>query len=246
MLRLRPSSIDQSQHVILAGCEPTADSYFWQYRGVSVFFGLPVFGNSTSRKRILDEDHRKSAKRRHHQRLMADIVDKATRSRMMASIRGKNTKPEVLLRRCLHADGIRFRLHAKLPGTPDLAFRRFGAVCFVHGCFWHQHRGCSLATTPTTRPEFWQAKFHANVERDRLAKQKLLETGWRVAIVWECALRGDRIVDTVATLKKWLHGNQREYETDVTGAAERLYDDPAGRATGPTNLAVAEDADKTS
>lgn len=151
---------------------------------------------------------------------MADIVDKATRSRMMANIRAKNTKPEIVLRRALHANGIRFRLHAKLPGTPDIAFRRFGAVCFVHGCFWHRHSRCPQATTPATRPDFWQSKFNANIERDRLSRRRLLEAGWRVAIVWECALVGDRISDTVRCLDQWLHGTGREYETDVAGATE--------------------------
>ena len=97
---------------------------------------------------------------------MTDIVDKATRSRMMASITAKDTKPEHVLRRALHAHGFRFRLHVRgLPGTPDLVLRRYRAVCFVHGCFWHRHEG-SYATTPATRPEFWQAKFDDNVERD--------------------------------------------------------------------------------
>ncbi len=156
---------------------------------------------------------------------MADIVDKATRSRMMSNIRAKNTKPEIVLRRALHAKGIRFRLHAKLPGTPDLAFRRFGAVCFVHGCFWHRHSLCPQTTTPATRPDFWQAKFDANVERDRLCRRRLLEAGWRVAIVWECALVGDRIPDTVRCLDQWLHGTGREYETDIASVTE-IPDDP--------------------
>lgn len=191
-----------------------------------MFFGLPVLRNLTSHRRISDENYRNNPECRQHHILMTDIVDKATRSRMMANIRGKNTKPEVLLRRCLHANGIRFRLHAKLPGTPDLAFRRFGAVCFVHGCFWHQHPGCTDATKPATRTEFWQAKFSANIERDRLAKQRLLDAGWRVAIVWECALIRNRLADTVASLGEWLHGNQLEYETAVIHAA-KLHRDKA-------------------
>ena len=144
---------------------------------------------------------------------MADIVDKTTRSRMMASVRAKNTKPEIVLRRALHANGLRFRLHVKLPGTPDIAFRRFGAVCFVHGCFWHRHSQCRLATTPATRTDFWQAKFTANVARDRSSRQRLLECGWRVAIVWECALAADRLSETVESLDQWLRGDEREYET---------------------------------
>ena len=95
---------------------------------------------------------------------MADIVDKKTRSRMMAGIKGKNTKPELVLRRALHARGFRFRLHGKeFPGRPDLVFPKHGAVIFVHGCFWHRHSNCRYATNPSTRMEFWQGKFDANV-----------------------------------------------------------------------------------
>ena len=145
---------------------------------------------------------------------MTDIVDKATRSRMMASITAKDTKPEHVLRRALHAHGFRFRLHVRgLPGTPDLVLRRYRAVCFVHGCFWHRHEGCSYATTPATRPEFWQAKFDDNVERDRRFKRRLLEAGWRVATVWECALQGDERPVTVRALAQWLQGSVLEYET---------------------------------
>ena len=144
---------------------------------------------------------------------MTDTVDKATRSRMMARIGSKNTLPELVLRRALHARGLRYRLHHRgLPGTPDLVFRRFRAVCFVHGCFWHRHAGCPYATSPATRPEFWQAKFDSNVERDRRNRLSLLEAGWRVAIVWECALRNDA-VGTALTLDAWLRGSDQSFET---------------------------------
>ena len=145
---------------------------------------------------------------------MTDIVDRATRSRMMAGIGSKNTKPEVVLRRALHARGLRFRLHdRKLPGTPDLVFRRFGAVCFVHGCFWHRHADCRFTTIPATREEFWQAKFEANVERDRRMRAQLLDAGWRVAIVWECALRKGVESGTVSEFEHWLRGSEREFDT---------------------------------
>ncbi|MDE0177521.1 MAG: DNA mismatch endonuclease Vsr [Gammaproteobacteria bacterium] len=165
---------------------------------------------------------------------MADIVDKVTRSRMMAKIRSRNTGPEVALRRALHAVGVRFRIHAALPGTPDLAFRRYGAVCFVHGCFWHRHRRCPLATTPSTRPEFWQAKFDGNVQRDRLSKQELLKAGWRVAVVWECALTPDRISDTVHALHLWLRSSsEQNFETGAI-VAEPIGDNPfRERSCGP-------------
>ena len=147
---------------------------------------------------------------------MTDIVDRAVRSRMMAGIGGRDTKPELILRRALHARGLRYRLHdRKLPGTPDLVFRRFGAVCFVHGCFWHRHEGCPYTTDPATRPEFWQAKFRANVERDRRCREDLLEAGWRVAIVWECALRKDEADWTSLTLDQWLRGGERNFETTL-------------------------------
>ena len=147
---------------------------------------------------------------------MPDIVDRATRSRMMAGIGSRNTVPELVLRRALHAHGLRYRLHdRKLPGTPDLVFPRFRAVCFVHGCFWHRHAGCPYATTPTTREEFWRAKFHANVERDQRNRRDLFEAGWRVAIVWECALRKRGQLATALKLDQWLRGNDRCFETSL-------------------------------
>ena len=146
---------------------------------------------------------------------MPDIVDRATRSRMMAGIGSRDTVPELLLRRALHARGIRYRLHDRsLPGTPDLVFRRFRAVCFIHGCFWHRHPGCRYATTPVTRAEFWQAKFRANVERDVRTRRDLLDGGWRVAIVWECALRKHRHVETALNLEQWLRGDEARFETN--------------------------------
>ena len=145
---------------------------------------------------------------------MPDTVDQATRSRMMAAIRSSDTRPELVLRRSLHARGLRFRLHdRKLPGTPDLVFRQFMAVCFVHGCFWHRHAGCPYANTPSTREDYWRAKFDANVERDRRNRAKLLEAGWRVAVIWECSLRKRLEPETVMSLDQWLHENTREFCT---------------------------------
>ena len=137
---------------------------------------------------------------------MADKVDTQTRSRMMASIKGKDTRPELVLRRALHARGLRYRLHAAgLPGKPDMVFNRYRAVVFVHGCFWHRHTGCRFASTPSSRIEFWQPKFDANVLRDRAVRGHLLKNGWRVATVWECALRKPgQIAATVDTLSEWL------------------------------------------
>ncbi|AZV28538.1 very short patch repair endonuclease [Pseudomonas syringae] len=121
-----------------------------------------------------------------------DIVDSGTRARMMSGIRGKNTVPEMLVRRFLHARGYRYRVHRRdLPGKPDLVLPRLKVCIFVHGCFWHRHPGCVYATTPKTRPEFWSEKFQKNVKRD-LANIDALETaGWSVLIVWECHLKND-------------------------------------------------------
>lgn len=113
-----------------------------------------------------------------------------TRSRNMAAIRGKDTAPELAVRRILHAMGLRFRLHRKdLPGCPDIVLPRHRTVVFVHGCFWHRHEGCRYTTTPKTRQEFWMAKFDSNVFRDRRYQAELNLLGWRVLVVWECELR---------------------------------------------------------
>lgn len=134
---------------------------------------------------------------------MADIVDKATRSRMMAGIGGKNTKPEMVLRRALHARGFRYRLHvASLPGRPDIVLPKHQAVILVHGCFWHRHPGCRFATTPATRPDFWLEKFRQNIIRDQRNLAALRDQGWRVATVWECDLRlGSDVIDELSV---WL------------------------------------------
>lgn len=121
---------------------------------------------------------------------MVDVVDKATRSRMMAGIQGKNTKPELSVRKYLHSKDLRFRLHVKkLPGKPDLVFQKYKAVVFVHGCFWHRHAGCKYATTPSSREDFWANKLSENVARDSYQIAALVGLGWRVFVVWECELR---------------------------------------------------------
>ena len=137
---------------------------------------------------------------------MTDIVDQATRSRMMAGIKGKNSRPEMVLRKALHARGLRYRLHARnVVGHPDLVLAKYSAVIFVHGCFWHRHEGCRFATTPATRPDFWRRKFEANVRRDDVVRRRLASSGWRVAIVWECALRKSDMVAMVAeAVTTWL------------------------------------------
>jgi len=145
---------------------------------------------------------------------MTDIVDSQTRSRMMAGIRGKDTKPELVLRRSLHALGFRYRLHAKgIPGKPDLVLPKYKTVIFVHGCFWHRHPGCRYTSIPTTRPEFWASKFSANVARDSAVRSALLLAGWRVATIWECALRTEAGVAAVRdVVSGWLQGGGRELD----------------------------------
>lgn len=145
---------------------------------------------------------------------MADIVDQQTRSRMMSGIRGKNTKPELALRRPLHALGFRYRIHAKgIPSKPDIVLPKYRAVIFLHGCFWHRHEDCRYATVPATRPEFWAAKFDANVARDAAVQSALRESGWRVGTVWECALRTETsIAQTRDMVAAWLHGSDAVLE----------------------------------
>lgn len=119
---------------------------------------------------------------------------------MMSGIRGKNTKPEMLLRRGLHARGLRYRLHAKdLPGSPDLVFPARKAVLFAHGCFWHGH-DCHLFRMPGSRPDFWRTKIERNREVDRRAEEALRQAGWRVGVVWECALKGRTRLDLETVL----------------------------------------------
>lgn len=143
---------------------------------------------------------------------MADIVDAATRSRMMSGIRGRNTKPEILVRSLLHRHGFRFRLHAReLPGKPDIVLPGYRAAIFIHGCFWHGH-DCPLYRLPGTRTDFWRAKIDRNRTSDQKARDRLLAMGWRVAIVWECALRGAGAdIESVAhRLAGWLRSDEQE------------------------------------
>ena len=136
------------------------------------------------------------------------MVDKLTpdkRSRLMASIGQKNTKPELAVRSALHRLGYRFRLHRKdLPGRPDIVLPRYRVIILVHGCFWHQHRGCSLSSRPTTNSAFWQEKFRANKERDERNVRDLEAMGWRVHIIWECETknRGELIRRLEGLLRK--------------------------------------------
>ena len=153
---------------------------------------------------------------------MADIVSKEKRSEMMAGIRGKDTKPEIIIRKMLHAGGFRFRLHRKdLPGRPDIVLPKYRAAIFVNGCFWHGH-DCHLFKWPRTREKFWREKIAGNVARDQMKRQQLLENGWRVAVIWECALKGSSKISLEKldmSLQDWLRETQPKIE--IRGGSER-------------------------
>lgn len=138
---------------------------------------------------------------------MTDIVDKATRSRMMSKIKGKNTKPEKIVRSVLHASGFRFRLHRRdLPGKPDIVLSKHRAAIYVNGCFWHGH-DCSLFKWPKTRKDFWKHKITATMLRDKRNYEELINLRWRVCIVWECSIRSRSFQEQQLTMKKlfkWL------------------------------------------
>jgi len=144
---------------------------------------------------------------------MTDRLSRLQRSAHMARIRGADTRPELIVRRWLHAEGYRFRLHARaLPGRPDIVLRRHGTVILIHGCFWHRHSGCRLAYRPRTRRIFWEHKFLTNVERDREQIRALVSDGWKVIIVWECGLRGiGRTASTLQGLLAGLNCTDRNY-----------------------------------
>ncbi|WP_458724953.1 very short patch repair endonuclease [Pseudomonas mandelii] len=119
--------------------------------------------------------------------MCTDIVTPEQRSRMMSRVKGKNTKPEMIVRSLCHQMGLRFRLHRRdLPGTPDLVFPKYNLCIFVHGCFWHRHIGCKYASMPKSRENFWLEKFDTNINRDHQNTNKLKLLDWRVDVIWEC------------------------------------------------------------
>jgi DNA mismatch endonuclease (patch repair protein) len=133
---------------------------------------------------------------------MSDVLTREQRHLNMSRIRAKDTKPEMLLRRGLHAKGFRYQLHRRnLPGCPDLVLPGYQAVIFVHGCFWHGH-GCPLFRLPATRTDFWLKKIVRNGERDKDAIEHLKSEGWRILTVWECALRGASRLTLETVLRK--------------------------------------------
>ena len=122
----------------------------------------------------------------------SEVIHKVSeqRSRNMSSIKSKNTKPEIKVRKVLHSMGYRFRLHRKdLPGSPDIVLPKYKTVIFVHGCFWHRHENCKYASNPKTRKEFWENKFKTNVKRDKEIQEKIKNIGWKSVVIWECEVR---------------------------------------------------------
>jgi DNA mismatch endonuclease (patch repair protein) len=135
--------------------------------------------------------------------MSSEVIHKVSeqRSKNMAAIRSKNTKPEIKVRKVLHSMGYRFRLHSKdLPGSPDIVLPKYKTVIFVHGCFWHRHENCKYASTPKTRKEFWNKKFTENKKRDSEIQEKIKILDWRSVVIWECETKNienlrDKIID---------------------------------------------------
>lgn len=155
-----------------------------------------------------------------------DVMSAEERSRLMARIRSRDTKPEIVIRKALFALGFRYRLGGRgLPGRPDLVLPRYRAAVFVHGCFWHRH-GCSLFQWPKGREAFWRAKLEQNVARDRRTREQLMDRGWRVIIIWECAIRGRfrrGLEQTVLEVAHLLSGSVKSVEIgelQESGAAQ--------------------------
>jgi DNA mismatch endonuclease (patch repair protein) len=134
---------------------------------------------------------------------MADVHSKETRSYNMSRIKGKNTKPEMLVRKFLHANGFRYKLHDKsLPGKPDIVLPKYKTVIFVHGCFWHGHKNCKFFVVPKTRTDWWLNKINGNIVNDTKANKELRKAGWKIINVWECDLKKDKMKDALESLLK--------------------------------------------
>ncbi|MEP6676562.1 MAG: DNA mismatch endonuclease Vsr [Ferruginibacter sp.] len=142
---------------------------------------------------------------------MADVHTKEQRSYNMSQIKGKNTKPEILVRKFLHANGFRYKLHDKtLPGKPDIVLPKYKIVIFVHGCFWHGHAGCRYYVIPKTRTEWWLDKINKNRANDVKAKKGLKKEGWKIAEVWECDLKKEKLENTLGKLLKGINKFRKE------------------------------------
>jgi len=136
---------------------------------------------------------------------MADVHDKATRSYNMSQIRSRNTKPEILVRKFLHAQGFRYRLHdKKLPGKPDIVLPKYKTVIFIHGCFWHGHTECKYFVVPKTRTDWWLNKINSNIANDTKAVKALKKEGWKIISIWECQLKRLKAKKTLTALQRKL------------------------------------------
>jgi DNA mismatch endonuclease (patch repair protein) len=147
---------------------------------------------------------------------MPDKFSKETRSRMMSGIRNKNTKPEIIIRKELFSNGFRYRLHnGKLPGKPDMVFKKHSAVVFIHGCFWHGH-GCRYFVWPKSNTEFWREKINGNKKNDKKVIKKLSELGYRICIIWECVTRDPLLFPkAMKKITAWLPGNKTFLEIPI-------------------------------
>ena len=136
---------------------------------------------------------------------MADVHSKEIRSYNMSRIKGKNTKPEMLVRKFLHANGYRYKLHDKsLPGKPDIVLPKYKTVIFVHGCFWHGHSNCKYYVVPKSRTDWWLNKINGNIVNDTKALKALKKEGWKIITIWECNLKSAKVERTLNTLLKEL------------------------------------------
>ena len=139
---------------------------------------------------------------------MTDVFTRRKRSEIMRAVKGKDTVPEIRVRRLVHSLGYRYRLHVReLPGVPDLVFPRWRKVIFVHGCFWHRHRCSEGRSTPSSNSEYWQKKFIANKRRDAVHRRRLRNLGWEVLVIWECETKGHKVAQLQDRIIEFLHGH---------------------------------------
>ena len=145
---------------------------------------------------------------------MADIVSKDVRSYMMSCVKGRNTKIELIVRKFLHSQGFRFRIHVKkLPGTPDIVLPKLKTVIFINGCFWHGHKDCKYFSLPKANRELWRVKINTNIINDRKFKNELSESGWFIDVIWGCELKGNALEYTLQNLLANLKNRKNAIET---------------------------------
>lgn len=147
---------------------------------------------------------------------MVDVVSPEKRSEMMSGIKGKDTKPEILVRKALYSRGFRYRLHDKaLPGKPDLVLKKYNVAIQIHGCFWHGHSDCHLFRYPKSKQDFWREKIGGNIQRDRIKEAALMEQGWRFLKIWECALKGKKklpLEEVISKTEEFILSDQKKLE----------------------------------